>query len=95
MNTGDEPHPIPIDGVLDLHTFRPEEIGELIPDYLEACRDAGIMEVRVIHGRGIGNLQRGVHALLVRLPIVERFALATPMHGGIGATMVHLRKREK
>lgn len=94
MNDGDEPQQIPIDGVLDLHTFQPDEIGDLIPAYLEACQENGILEVRVIHGKGIGNLQRGVHALLKRLPYVTHFSLATPLHGGTGATIVHLKKTE-
>ncbi len=84
---------MPIDGVLDLHTFKPNEIGDLVPDYLEACRDAGILEVRIIHGKGIGNLQRSVHAILSRHPDVVRFAIAGATYGGTGATMVTLRAR--
>ena len=85
------PQDLPIDGVLDLHTFRPEDIGELVPDYLEACRARGILEVRIIHGKGIGNVKRGVLALLPRLPFVQSFAPATPLFGGEGATIVRLR----
>lgn len=82
---------MPIDGVLDLHTFSPKEIGDLVPEYLDACQKAGILEVRIIHGKGIGNLQRSVHALLSRHPAVERFATASPIYGGTGATIVTLR----
>lgn len=85
------PQDLPIDGVLDLHTFRPEDIGDLIPDYLAACRARGILEVRIIHGKGSGILRRGVLALLPRLPYVESFAAATPLYGGEGATIVRLR----
>ena len=88
----DPPAPLPIDGVLDLHTFRPEEIGDLVRNYLAACRERGILEVRIIHGKGIGNLRRGVHALLPRLPEVESFAEASALYGGSGATIVRLRK---
>ena len=61
MSTNEEqPHQIPIDGVLDLHTFSPKEIGDLVPSYLASCQEIGILEVRIIHGKGIGNLQRTV-----------------------------------
>ncbi len=90
-NPPDEPVELPIDGVLDLHTFVPREIKDLLPAYLAACRDKGILEVRVIHGKGIGNLRRTVHALLARLPEVASFATASPAYGGWGATIVRLR----
>ena len=86
---------LPIDGVLDLHTFRPEEIGDLVPDYLQACREKGIFEVRVIHGKGIGNLKRSVHAILSRLPEVESFDDAGAHWGGVGATIVNLRAKNE
>jgi DNA-nicking Smr family endonuclease len=64
----DEPIQLPIDGVLDLHTFQPREIKDLVPDYLAECRSRGILRVRIIHGKGIGNLRRTVHAILSRHP---------------------------
>ena|SRR2546421_6744407 len=87
-----EPIQIPIEGELDLHTFNPRDIKELLPAYLAACQEKGILEVRVIHGKGIGNLRRTVHSLLARMPEVQSFALATEGFGGWGATIVHLRK---
>jgi DNA-nicking Smr family endonuclease len=82
---------LPIDGVLDLHTFQPKEIGSLVPAYLDECRQRGILEVRLIHGKGVGNLQRSVHALLARRTDVARFSFASAAYGGRGATMVILR----
>ena len=87
----DEPVQLPIDGVLDLHTIQPREVKEAVLAYLEACRERGILEVRVIHGKGIGNLQRTVHALLQEHPAVISFSLASQLYGGSGATMVKLR----
>jgi DNA-nicking Smr family endonuclease len=84
---------IPIDGVLDLHTFRPAEVGELIPTYLEECRKQGIFTVRIIHGKGKGQLRRTVHAVLERLPEVASFRLAGEDGGGWGATLVELKMR--
>ena len=92
MNDGDgQPHELPIEPELDLHTFRPEDLGDLIPDYLEACRAKGILEVRVIHGKGIGNIKRSVEAILHRLDIVEKFTPASQLYGGAGATNVRLK----
>jgi DNA-nicking Smr family endonuclease len=91
----DESGPIelPIDGVLDLHTFAPREVKDLVPAYLAACQEKGLREVRIIHGKGIGNLRRTVHALLARHPEVVSFSLAHPQFGGWGATVVELRKK--
>jgi DNA-nicking Smr family endonuclease len=82
---------LPIDGTLDLHTFRPAEIKDLIPDYLAECRKRGILEVRIVHGKGTGVLQRSVHAILARQPEVIAFCLASGEAGGWGATLVRLR----
>lgn len=87
----DEPVQLPIDGVLDLHTFNPREIKDLVPEYLAACRQRGILQVRIIHGKGIGNLKRAVHSILSKDPGVSSFALDHPEYGGWGATIVHLR----
>jgi DNA-nicking Smr family endonuclease len=88
----DEPIQLPIDGVLDLHTFKPREIKDLMLDYLAACQGRGIFEVRIIHGKGIGNLKRTVHSILAKHPEVVSFTLDHPQYGGWGATIVSLRK---
>ena len=87
----DEPIQLPIDGVLDLHTFQPGEVKELVRDYLAACRERGILRVRIIHGKGIGHLRRTVHSILAKHSEVVSFALAGEHFGGWGVTMVQLR----
>jgi DNA-nicking Smr family endonuclease len=88
----DEPIPLPINGVLDLHTFQPGEVKELVLDYLAACQSRGIFQVRIIHGKGIGRLRRTVHSILEKHPEVISFALDHPQFSGWGATIVELRK---
>ena len=82
---------VPIDGTLDLHAFSPKDVKDLVPDYLAACRDRGIVEVRIVHGKGTGALRRTVHALLDRSPEVTGYRLAGGTRGGWGATLVDLR----
>jgi DNA-nicking Smr family endonuclease len=88
----EQPLQLPIDGVLDLHTFKPREVKDLVLDYLAACQARRIFQVRLIHGKGIGNLRRTVHAVLEKHPEVITFTLDHPQHGGWGATIVFLRK---
>jgi DNA-nicking Smr family endonuclease len=82
---------VPIDGILDLHTFSPKDVKDLIPDYLQACRERGILEVRIIHGKGSGSLRRTVHSILDKLPGVVTFSQAPDESGGWGATILTLR----
>jgi len=89
-----EPVPIPIDGVLDLHTFRPADVKELVPEYLHECRKRGILQVRIIHGKGMGALRRTVQAVLNRIPEVVSYHTAGEDAGGWGATIVILKGLE-
>jgi DNA-nicking Smr family endonuclease len=88
---GDAPVPIPIEDSLDLHGFLPREVRDVVAAYLEAAQEAGLREVRLIHGRGRGVQRRSVQSLLARDPRVERFEDAPLGRGGFGATLVWLR----
>ena len=88
--TGDEPLELKIDGVLDLHTFRPQEVKDLVPEYLRACQKKSILQVRIIHGKGTGTLRSIVHSLLKKDDRVLSFKNADPWGGGWGATEVEL-----
>jgi dsDNA-specific endonuclease/ATPase MutS2 len=83
----EEPIEFKISDELDLHTFRPSELGELIPDYIGLCLQKDIFRIRIIHGKGIGTLRETVHAILRRDSRVLRFELAGQNEGGWGATI--------
>lgn len=91
MTDESQPVRIPITGELDLHTFQPAETASLLEEYLTACRDRGLGEVRIVHGKGTGTLRETVHALLRRSPLVDSFHLGNETSGGWGATLVRLR----
>jgi hypothetical protein len=89
----EEPVPIPIEGTLDLHTVRAADALEVLDEYLEACAAQGLLDVRVIHGKGTGTLRRAVEGRLGRSPLVATFRAADETAGGWGATLVTLRPR--
>lgn len=82
---------LPIDGELDLHTFHPGEAKDLVREYIRACREKGIYQIRIIHGKGKGVLRRIVHSLLKELPEVEHF-WQEGAGGSWGATIVKLKE---
>lgn len=90
IEESDEVIHIPIDGMLDLHTFSPKEAASVVEEYLNACIEEDIHEVRIIHGKGKGALRRTVHALLERHPLVRDFKLDSGPSGW-GATIVRLK----
>jgi DNA-nicking Smr family endonuclease len=85
-----EPAELPIDGTLDLHAFSPRDVKQLVPDYIEACLEQGILDLRIVHGKGIGTLRSIVQSVLERHPAVAWFG-HRPDAGSWGATVVRLR----
>jgi dsDNA-specific endonuclease/ATPase MutS2 len=90
----EEPVELPVDGDLDLHTFRPAEVKDLVPHYLALCRAKGILRVRIVHGKGTGALRETVHRALERLDFVRTFTHGDERSGGWGATIVHLAGKQ-
>ena len=86
-----EPVRLPIEDALDLHPFAPKDIPLVVEEYLAQCRQAGLSEVRLIHGKGIGAQRAVVRRLLRTLPGIVSFADAPPQAGGWGATIVRLK----
>jgi len=81
---------LPITGELDLHAFAPRDVPSVVTEYLVACRERGLTEARIIHGRGTGTQLAVVRRLLGTLPDVVSFEDAPPSSGGWGATLVVL-----
>ena len=84
------PVEIPVDGALDLHAFAPEDAASVVDEYLWACMQKGILDVRIIHGKGKGVLRRTVHSRLLKHPEVVRYQLDDGSSGW-GATLVRLK----
>ena len=81
---------VPLEDSFDLHSFRPEDVASVVEEYLREARAAGLSEVRLIHGKGIGVRRAEVRRLLVGRPDVADFFDAPPERGGSGATVVVL-----
>ena len=93
MNPEPVPHHVPLEPTLDLHSFSPRDIASVVDEYVRAAREAGLTEVRLIHGRGKG-VQRGiVQAALEKHPLVEEFWDAPESH--LGATVARLGGGER
>jgi dsDNA-specific endonuclease/ATPase MutS2 len=86
----DEPVVLPIGDVLDLHSFKPQDIPSVVEEYLEECRRSGILQVRLIHGKGAGVQRAIIRSLLDKNPSVISFEDAPAEAGGWGATIVRL-----
>ena len=83
-------HRVPIEDQIDLHTFAPRYVASVVEEYINAAHEAGLREVRVIHGRGKG-IQRGiVQQVLEQHPLVVEFWDALETH--LGATVARLRE---
>ena len=88
----DEPIVLPLQDSIDLHPFAPKDIPSVVAEYLEQCMQAGLSQVRIIHGRGVGVQRNIVRSLLEKHPLVDSFQDAPPQAGGWGATVVVLKR---
>jgi len=86
-----EPIEVPINGELDLHNFQPRDCKDLISDYLDECAARGIETVRVIHGKGTGQLKAKAISAIEKHPLVLGHRPAGNSGSNWGATLVDLR----
>ena len=68
-----EPHPVPVEPEFDLHTFAPADIPSVVGEYVRAAHEAGLRELRLVHGRGTGTQRGIVQQVLERHPLVVEF----------------------
>lgn len=87
----DEPVEYPIDGTLDLHTFHPRDVKDVVPEYINECLNRGITQIRIVHGKGTGTLRRIVHSILEKHPRVASYRHEGGSGGSWGATVVDLQ----
>jgi DNA-nicking Smr family endonuclease len=95
VDEGGGPVQLPLDGRLDLHTFLPKDVPALLDAYLSECRAAGVLEVEVVHGKGLGLQRRRVQALLQARDDVTSVRTADEGRGGWGVTLVTLRPAQR
>ena len=79
----------PVDGIIDLHTFRPQDAKNVVKDYIGACLEEEITQIRIIHGKGKGVLRGIVHTVLDRHPAVIAYRTDAGQ-GSWGATVATL-----
>jgi DNA-nicking Smr family endonuclease len=87
----DEAVALPISGELDLHSFAPRDVPSVVEEYVRACRERGVLTLRLVHGRGKGVQRAVVRRVLANLSGVAAFEDAPPASGGWGATLVRLK----
>ena len=84
---------LPVEDRLDLHPFQSKDIPSVVEEYLEQCRQTGLTEVRLIHGKGKGVQRNIIRSLLSKHPQVLSFHDGSLESGGWGATIVILRNK--
>ena len=89
----DEPVTLPLEDLLDLHAFQPKDISSVVNEYLEQCARAGLRQLRIIHGKGVGVQRNIVRAALSGHWAVLSYEDAPAQAGGWGATLVTLKEK--
>jgi len=82
-------HKIESTDTLDLHTFRPEDVEEIVEEYLYQCHKRKFRVARIIHGKGIGVQRQTVRAILAQSSYVESYTDGPDW----GSTAVFLKTR--
>jgi hypothetical protein len=95
FNPFPDPVEIQITDVFDLHTIPARDVKLVVEEYLDQAASVGLRSVRIIHGKGIGVQREMVRSILARTSFVIDWTDAPPEAGGLGATIVRLRKQER
>lgn len=76
--------------VLDLHGFFPEQVPEMVEEFIRNGLKLELKKLRVIHGKGKSKLKWVVYQVLKEHPNVTTFYDAPPESGGWGSTIVEI-----
>lgn len=68
-----DPVEVEITDTLDLHTFHPRDVKDVVQEYLAACVERRFRYVRIIHGKGTGVQKEMVRSILAKSEYVESF----------------------
>lgn len=82
----------PCSDEIDLHGLIADEALYRLDRYLREAHTMGLLQVRVVHGKGTGTLRQATTEMLKNHPLVESYRLARPEEGGGGATVVEMVK---
>lgn len=88
------PDAVVVTDVLDLHGFFPEQVPEMLQEFIANAERLGLRTLRIIHGKGRSKMKWVVWRELEKYPQVASFRDAPPELGGWGATVVYLREKE-
>src|SRR4051812_48775170 len=86
----DEPVEIPITDSIDLHSFSPREVRDVVEAYLVEAHKKGFRIVRIIHGKGVGVQREIVRNVLSETHFVKSFKNAPEFSGSWGSTIAEL-----
>ena len=59
--------------------------------YLDDAMSAGVDQVRIIHGKGTGQMKNAVWDYLRKHPGISSYRLGEPGEGGSGATIAKMK----
>ncbi len=86
---GDKNKPAPA-GEIHLRRLTTDEALLKLDSYLDDAFMAGLVQVRVIHGKGTGTLRRTIREQLGRHSLVRSYRPGDYGEGGVGVTIVEL-----
>jgi DNA mismatch repair protein MutS2 len=77
---------------LNVRGFRLPEALRQVEKQLDAAVVQGVKSFTILHGKGHGILQTGIHEFLKSSPHVQEYHFASPEQGGSGKTIVVLKQ---
>lgn len=84
---------IEITDSLDLHSFAPRDVKNVVQNYLLEARKKDFKLVRIIHGKGVGVQREIVRKVLSETDFVKSFKTADEFSGSWGATVVEFNHK--